>query len=262
MSGLPAHLLAQALGLGGECFALDAACASSLYAIALACDALHDRRADRMLAGAVNCADDLFIHVGFTALGALSPTGRSRPFHADADGLVPGEGAAFVALERLADARAAGRKILGVIRGVGLSNDGRGRGMLAPSSEGQQRAIARAYEVAGVTPSEVSRTWSVTRLGPRLETRRSSRASAPCLASVPLAIGIAQRQYRSSDHRRGGRRTHQGSRSDASPRAPAFAARRCPVDRLGDPACTARTLGMGEQGPADRGRERLRLWRQ
>ncbi len=155
MSGLPAQVLAQALTLGGDCFALDAACASSLYAIKLACDALHDGRADRMLAGAVNRADDLFIHVGFTALGAQSPTGRSRPFHAEADGLVPGEGAGFVVLERLEDALANGRNILGVIRGAGLSNDGRGRGMLAPSAEGQVRAMRTAYEGAGIDPRSV-----------------------------------------------------------------------------------------------------------
>ena len=47
-----------------------------------------------MLAGAVASADALFIHVGFTALGALSPSGRSRPFHRQADGLLPAEGAA------------------------------------------------------------------------------------------------------------------------------------------------------------------------
>lgn len=78
-SGLPAHLTAHALGLGGGAFALDAACASSLYAIKLACDRLHDRSADRMVAGAVNQADDLFIHVGFCALSALSKTGLEPP---------------------------------------------------------------------------------------------------------------------------------------------------------------------------------------
>ena len=51
-----------------------------------------------MLAGAVNRADDLFLHVGFCALGAMSKSGRSRPFHRDADGLVPAEGCAFVVL--------------------------------------------------------------------------------------------------------------------------------------------------------------------
>ena len=155
-SGLPAHLTAKALGLGAGAFALDAACASSLYAIKLACDRLHDRTADVMVAGAVNQADDLFIHVGFCALSAMSKTGQSRPFHRDADGLVPAEGAGFVVLERLSDALARGHKVLGVIRGVGLSNDGRGRGLLAPSEEGQERALRLAYEQAGLTPSDVS----------------------------------------------------------------------------------------------------------
>jgi 3-oxoacyl-(acyl-carrier-protein) synthase/3-hydroxymyristoyl/3-hydroxydecanoyl-(acyl carrier protein) dehydratase len=156
MSGLPAHFLAQALGLGGVAFALDAACASSIYAIKLACDFLHDGRADLMLAGAVNRADDLFIHQGFTALAALSPSGRSRPFHAEADGLIPAEGAALLALRRLEDARRDGDRILGVIRGIGLCNDGRGRGLLVPSQEGQVRALRAAYAAAELSPSDVS----------------------------------------------------------------------------------------------------------
>ncbi|MDP6931390.1 MAG: beta-ketoacyl synthase N-terminal-like domain-containing protein, partial [Myxococcota bacterium] len=152
----PARLLEEALGLGAGTFCLDAACASSLYAIKLACDRLDDGLADVMLAGAVNCADDLFIHVGFCALQAMSRTGQSRPFHAGADGLVPAEGAGFVTLKRLADAERDGDRILGVIRGVGLSNDGRGSGLLAPSDVGQARAIRQAYEVSGVDPTDVS----------------------------------------------------------------------------------------------------------
>lgn len=156
MSGGTAALLSRALGLGAGAFCLDAACASSLYAIKLACDRLHDGEADVMLAGAVQRADDLFLHVGFTALGALSRSGRSRPFHREADGLVPAEGAAFVVLKRLEDARRDGDTIHGVIRGVGLSNDGRGKGLLAPSEEGQERAIRAAYEEAGFGPERVS----------------------------------------------------------------------------------------------------------
>jgi PfaB family protein len=155
-SGLPALILERALELRAGAFALDAACASSLYAIKYACDWLHDDRADLVLAGAVNCADDLFIHVGFSALSALSKSGRSRPFHREADGLMPAEGAAFVALRRLADARRDGDEILGVIRGIGLSNDGRGQGALVPSSEGQVRAIRAAYEMSGVLPQDIS----------------------------------------------------------------------------------------------------------
>jgi acyl transferase domain-containing protein/3-hydroxymyristoyl/3-hydroxydecanoyl-(acyl carrier protein) dehydratase len=156
MSAGTAEILRRALALDAGSHCLDAACASSLYAIKLACDRLQEGSADLMLAGAVQGADDLFLHVGFCALNALSRSGRSRPFHQQADGLVPAEGAAFVALKRLADARRDGDTIHGVIRGIGLSNDGRGKGLLAPAEEGQQRAMRAAYAGAGFGPEKIS----------------------------------------------------------------------------------------------------------
>jgi len=157
MSGLPALLTARALGLAGPAFALDAACASGLYAIKLACDRLADRTSDLMLAGGVNASDNLFIQAGFSTLGALSPSGRSRPFHREADGLVPSEGAAFVALKRLEDAERDGDAIAAVIRGIGLSNDGRSRGFLSPSESGQVRAIRAAFASSGgLSPPEIN----------------------------------------------------------------------------------------------------------
>ena len=151
-SGLPVHIAANALHLDGDSFALDAACASSLYAVKLACDRLQDGAADMMLAGAVNRADDQFLHIGFTALQALSPTGRSRPFHREADGLLPAEGAGIVVLKRLNDAIRDGDRIHGVIRGIGLSNDGRQKGFLAPDGGGQIRAMRAAYEWRACPP--------------------------------------------------------------------------------------------------------------
>ncbi len=155
-AGLPVHILCKALRLGAGGYAIDAACASSLYAIKLACDWLHSGRADAMLAGAINRVEGLQIHAGFTALRALSPTGQSRPFHREADGLVPAEGAALLVLKRLSDAEQAGDRILGIIRGVGLSNDGRGTGMLTPSVEGQIRAMNAAYAESGLRPRDIS----------------------------------------------------------------------------------------------------------
>lgn len=155
-SGLPVQLVARAMGFDGPAFALDAACASSLYAIKLACDALQDGDADVMLAGGFNRADDLFLHLGFTSLQALSPSGQSRPFDTAADGLVPCEGGALVALKRLADAERDHDAILGVICGVGLSNDGRQNGFLAPSASGQARAIVDAFAQSGWSPQDVS----------------------------------------------------------------------------------------------------------
>ena len=154
-SGLWAHTAAAALGLTGGSLALDAACASALYAIKIACDRLHDDTADLMLAGAVSGCDGLIIDSGFAALGALSPTGRSRPFHRGADGLIPAEGAALLALMRLRDAVAAHVPVLGVVRGIGLSNDGRTGGFLVPAHEGQIRAMRAAYRMAGFGPETV-----------------------------------------------------------------------------------------------------------
>ena len=187
-SGLPAEVAAAALGLGQGGFALDAACASSLYALKLACDRLHDGAADLMLAGAVNSADDLFIHVGFSALKALSRSGQSRPFHREADGLLPAEGAAFLVLERLADAEAAGHRILGVVRGIGLSNDGRGAGFLAPAEAGQRRAMEAAYASAGLRPADVSLLEchaTGTPVGDATEVRSTAEVFAGC-RDVPV----------------------------------------------------------------------------
>lgn len=156
MSGLPAQHLAAGLGLTEGAFALDAACASSFYAIKLACDKLHDGAANFMLAGAVNGADPLFLQKGFYAIKALSPTGQSRPFHRQADGLVPVQGAGFVVLRRLEDAIAAGNRIYAVIRGIGLSNDGGRRGMFAPDEDGQVAAMTEAYRISGLTPNRVT----------------------------------------------------------------------------------------------------------
>ena len=150
----PASLLAQALGLGGGSCTLDAACASSLCAVKLACDELRAGRTDAMLAGGVSRPDSLYTQMGFCQLRALSPSGVCRPFDAGADGLVVGEGAGIVVLKRLVDAHRDGDTIYGVIRGIGLSNDIAGS-LLAADSEGQLRAMREAYRQAGWAPEEV-----------------------------------------------------------------------------------------------------------
>ncbi len=192
MSGLPAHLLAEALHLDAGAFALDAACASSLYALRLAALALDDGRADLMLAGAVNRADSLFLHVGFCALQALSPSGVPRPFDRRADGLVPAEGCGFVALMRLEDALAQRRRVHAVIRGVGLRNDGRGKNLLAPSSDGQVRAIRAAWASAGLDPSTadyVECHATGTPMGDRVEVMSVAEAFRGAASTRPLPVG-------------------------------------------------------------------------
>jgi acyl transferase domain-containing protein/3-hydroxymyristoyl/3-hydroxydecanoyl-(acyl carrier protein) dehydratase len=154
VASLPAAIVASAFGLGLGGYTLDAACASSLYSVKLACDELRDGRADAMLAGGVARPDCLFTQIGFSQLRALSPSGRCAPFDREADGLVVGEGAGVLVLKRLTDALRDGDRIRGLIRGVGLSNDLRGN-LLAPDSEGQLRAMNAAYRSAGWSPTEV-----------------------------------------------------------------------------------------------------------
>ena len=154
MTGLPAAVLAKALGLGGTCFTLDAACASSLYAIKLAVDELQSGRADAMLTGGVARPDSQYTQMGFSQLHALSPTGICAPFDESGNGLVVGEGAGVLLLKRTEDALRDGDHIYAQIAGIGLSND-IGGSLLAPMSEGQLRAMRAAYQHAGWQPQDV-----------------------------------------------------------------------------------------------------------
>ena len=153
-ASLPATLIAEAFGFGGSAYTLDAACASSLYAMKFACDELRSRRADAVLAGGMSRPDCQYTQMGFAQLKALSQGSRCAPLSSTADGLVVGEGAGIFVLKRLEDAVAHQDHIYGVIAGIGLSND-RGANLLAPHSEGQLRAMRAAYLEAGWSPSDI-----------------------------------------------------------------------------------------------------------
>ncbi len=152
---LAASRIANRLDLHGPAYTVDAACASSLLAVDQAMLELGAGRADLVLAGGVHlCQDEAFWSV-FTRLGALSPSGRIRPFDRRADGLLAGEGVGFVVLKREADARRDGDRIWAVIRGAGVSSDGRGSSPMAPRPEGQLLALERAWAAAGVPAATV-----------------------------------------------------------------------------------------------------------
>ena len=153
-AGLPAALVARALGMRGSAYTIDAACGSSLYSLKLAIDELRSGRADAMLCGGVSRPDPLYTQMGFSQLRALSARGIASPLDQDADGLVVAEGAGMFVLKRMDDAQAHGDRIYGVVAGIGLSNDIHGD-LLAPSAEGQLRAMRMAYEQAGWSPNDV-----------------------------------------------------------------------------------------------------------
>ena len=146
--------VANLLDLQGPNHAMDAACASSMAAVLDACRLLQTRQVDVMLAGATDRTMDPATFSKFSAIGALSPT-HSTPFDARANGFVMGEGAGVLLLKRLSDAISDGDEVHAVIRGIGGSSDGRGKGITAPSQRGQVQAIARAYNQAGYSASTV-----------------------------------------------------------------------------------------------------------
>ena len=147
--------IANRLDLGGANYTVDAACASSLAALDVACKELVCGTSDVVLCGGADLHNGINDYVLFSSVHALSPTGRSRAFDASADGIALGEGVACVVLKRLADAERDGDRVYGVVKGLGSASDGRSLGLTAPRPEGQRAALERAYRNAGVPPAAV-----------------------------------------------------------------------------------------------------------
>lgn len=138
--------VAQTFDLNGPALSIDAACSSALVAIHEAVINLRARQCNVALAGGVylNLNPDNLI--GFSRIGAISPSGVCRPFDERADGFVMGEGVGMVVLKRLEDAQRDGDRIYAVLKGSGCNNDGRGEGPMTPRPEGQRDAMWRAHE--------------------------------------------------------------------------------------------------------------------
>jgi malonyl CoA-acyl carrier protein transacylase len=154
LSNVVAGRIANLFDLGGKNFTTDAACASSFAALDSAVHTLQNREADLVLWGGSDRSMDVSSYIQFSKIGALSPDG-SRPFDAGANGFVMGEGCAMFLLKRLADAERDGDKVYAVVRGIGASSDGKGKGITAPNPAGQVKAVTRAYQDAGVDPATI-----------------------------------------------------------------------------------------------------------
>ncbi|MGW7094274.1 amino acid adenylation domain-containing protein [Streptomyces sp. NPDC054874] len=156
LPALVAARVSQSLDLDGPALAVDTACSSGLVALHLARRSLLDGECDLAVVGGVNLHLTSTPHRLLEEAGALSPTGRSRAFSADADGFVPGEGGAAIVLTRLDAARLADDQVLAVVRGTAVNNDGRSMSLMAPNPLRQREVITRAYEAAGVDPASVT----------------------------------------------------------------------------------------------------------
>ncbi|MBX7168178.1 MAG: SDR family NAD(P)-dependent oxidoreductase [Pirellulales bacterium] len=145
-----ASRIAYFMNLRGPCLPVDTACSSGLVALHLAVESLRRGECAMALAGAVH----LHLRLGpwrtLRELGVLSPTHTCRPFAADADGFVPGEGVAALVLKPLTRALADGDTIYGVLRGTAVNNDGRTNGLTAPNPDAQQTLVQAAWDDARV----------------------------------------------------------------------------------------------------------------
>lgn len=155
LGNVVAGRIANRLNLHGTNCVVDAACASSLSAVHLAMLELAAGRSDMVLTGGTDTFNDIFMFMCFAKTQALSKSGDVRPFSANADGTVIGEGVGVLALKRLDDAVRDRNRIYAVIRGVGTSSDGKSQSIYAPLAAGQARALRDAYEVAGVSPTDI-----------------------------------------------------------------------------------------------------------
>lgn len=160
IADMPAGQISIAIGAKGTNFCPVSACATSAHAIGEATESIRRGAADAIVAGGTEAAITPLGIGGFNAMTALStrnddPKRASRPFDAERDGFVMGEGAAMLILEELEHARARGATIYGEILGYGSTADASHIVQPAPGGEGAVRAMRIALGDAGLEPSDI-----------------------------------------------------------------------------------------------------------
>lgn len=184
---VPCHVATE-LGFGGETMMIPTACAAGNYAIAHASDLLRAGRASTMLAGGADSFSRI-TYTGFARLGAIAPE-VCQPFDRHRKGMVPGEGAAFLVLERMEDAKARGARIYCEVAGYGLSCDAHHMTAAHPQGEGAARAIRMALEQSGLVPEDVdyiSAHGTGTPTNDRLETIAVKKSFGDYAYRVPIS---------------------------------------------------------------------------
>ncbi|WP_283133039.1 type I polyketide synthase [Rhizohabitans arisaemae] len=193
-----ANRASYTLNLRGPSVAVDTACSSSLVAIHLAVQALRAGECPVALAGGVLVIAGPGLSMVLDAAGATAPDGRCKSFDAAADGYGRGEGGGMLVLKRLSDAERDGDRVLAVIRGSAVHQDGRTNGIMAPNGEAQAHLMRRAYQAAGIDPATVDYVeahGTGTRAGDPLEAGAMAEVfgpgrERPCLiGSVKPNIG-------------------------------------------------------------------------
>ncbi|MFO7714089.1 SDR family NAD(P)-dependent oxidoreductase [Desulfosarcina sp.] len=144
LSNTIAGRICNHLNLMGGGFTIDGACSSSLLAVAHAASRIVEQDLDLAIVGGVDISLDPFELIGFAKTGALTD-GDMTVYDRGGKGFIPGEGCGFIVLKPLAAARHDNNPVYAVIHGWGISSDGGGSGITAPSVSGQALALQRAY---------------------------------------------------------------------------------------------------------------------
>ncbi|MES2684107.1 MAG: SDR family NAD(P)-dependent oxidoreductase [Pseudomonadota bacterium] len=184
--------VANRMDFGGINYTIDAACASSLAAISVAVNELETGRSNVALAGGFDTTQSAYAFMAFAKTSALSGTGQPKTFDTAADGIAISEGVAMVVLKRLADAERDGDRIYGLIKAASGSSDGKALGLTAPRSEGQVRALDRAYAKAGFSPATlglIEAHGTGTSVGDRAEAQTICRALSQA-GAAPKSVAL------------------------------------------------------------------------
>jgi len=190
--------IANVFNFHGPNYVCDAACASAMAALGSAAEGLVEHDFDVAITGGIDRNMGASTFIKFCKIGALSATG-TRPYAAGADGFVMGEGAAIFILKRLTDAEHDGDKIYAVLRGMGGSSDGKGKGITAPNPIGQKLAIERAWQNAGLSPATatlIEGHGTSTRVGDVVEVQSMVEVlSSFRLPSGSVALGSVKSNF-------------------------------------------------------------------
>jgi 3-oxoacyl-[acyl-carrier-protein] synthase II len=195
MPNAAAGLIAMRLGAHGPGFSVASACATGSHAIGEAARMIVRGDADVVVAGGTEASVTGLCMAAFKRMGALSPTGQSRPFDARRDGFVMGEGAAVLVLEREEHAVARGAKILARVAGYGATNDAFHITQPDEQGRGATAAMKLALDDAGATTADcgwISAHGTGTPYNDRIETRAIHtvfNGTAPPVSSQKSQLG-------------------------------------------------------------------------
>ncbi len=189
---IAAGRVAYALGLQGPTVSIDTACSSALVAVHLACQSLRTGECRLALAGGVNIILSPISTILACRMRMLAADGRCKTFDASANGFVRSDGCGIFALKRLSDALADRDRIIGVLRGSAINQDGRTSGLTVPNGPAQETLIRSALNYAGVSPADIDLIeahGTGTALGDPIELRALSEVFAARPDGHPLQIG-------------------------------------------------------------------------